>query len=254
MEPAPPRRVNDRACELRLSGGRDRPGWRAGRECSTGSRRRPRIPSRQPPGSAGSTGQRISMVTDDRRSATRLRRFDDDQVDPHRGSWESHPSRQRPALEHPAECRAEVRPLAPAERVLGQPEVPTGPPADLDEDDRRWWPRIEGDDVDLLPAHVEVTGKDRPALGGEAIRDERLRGVAEPLPRCSCRDRWPVHPPSLAIRAYASVGRVAGGATLVRRRHSRHAWRATESRRPSPHIDPTCAPGSNERTSWRPVA
>ncbi len=48
------------------------------------------------------------------------------------------------ALEEPAERRPEVSPLAPVERLLGEPEVAPAAPADLDEDDAGRRPRDRG--------------------------------------------------------------------------------------------------------------
>src|SRR5262249_32051684 len=77
--------------------------------------------------------------------------------------------------------RSNTDTFAMVDGLLGQTEVALRPPANLDHDEGGWRTRVDRDEVDLIPADVDVPAQDRPARTLEAFGDERLRGIARPL-------------------------------------------------------------------------
>ena len=106
-----------------------------------------------------------------------------------------------------SERRPEVAPLPPVECLLGEPEVAPRAPADLDQDDRPGWPRVERDQVDLLAPEPDVPSEDRPAEGHEVVGDQVLGGIPGALHRRPTRSWSALHPASLAAPAYPGVSR-----------------------------------------------
>ena len=151
------------------------------------------------------------MVTDPHARRRGDGRLDDDEVDTHRVTGEGKPVRERSGLHEAADRGPQVPPLAPVERLLRQPVVPPGPPADLDEHDAGRWPRIERHEVDLLPTDPDLAGQDRPAERDEPLGGERLSSIAGPLCRRAPARSTIVHPPNLTTTAYRAVG-CPGGA------------------------------------------
>ena len=92
-----------------------------------------------------------------------IARFDDDQVEAERQRWERGPVRQRPALEQPVRRGPHADTLAMVDGLLGQTEVAAATPPDLDDHERRRWPRIHGHEVDLAAADVDIPREDGPA-------------------------------------------------------------------------------------------
>lgn len=86
--------------------------------------------------------------------------------------------RKLAALQQPVRSRPNTPSLPVIDGLLGQPEVAVRPPADLDGDQgagRAW---VDGDQVELVPAHVDVPGQDRPAGRRQPVGDEGLGVVA----------------------------------------------------------------------------
>ena len=89
------------------------------------------------------------------------------------------------------------------DRLLGEAEVPAGPPADLDDHQRRGRTGVDRDEVELVATDVDVPGQDGPTQVPETRSDECLGGIAGPL---CCRSRRIAgsvrHPGIVAIGAY----------------------------------------------------
>ena len=78
--------------------------------------------------------------------------------------------------------------------LLRQPEGPADPPAHLDDDEGRRRSRVHSDEVQLVPADVDVARQDRPAGRDEVLRDEGLSGIAGALRRRPTGFRRIIHP------------------------------------------------------------
>jgi hypothetical protein len=129
--------------------------------------------------------------------------FDDDQVEPERQSWHRRAIRQDAPIEQPVGGGPHANALAMINGLLGQAEVPAGPPADLHDHQRRGRTWVDRDEVELVATHVDVPGKDRPAGVRESCSDERLGGIAGLLCRRSGRIVWSVrHDRILAAGPY----------------------------------------------------
>ena len=127
----------------------------------------------------------------------------DDQVEPERQPRHRRSIRQDASIEQPVRGRPDTDTLAMVDRLLGQPEVPAGPPADLDDDQGRGRTRVDRDEVELVATDVDVPGQDGPAGVRESRSDERLGGIAGLL---CCRShriaRSVRHPGIVAVGAY----------------------------------------------------
>jgi hypothetical protein len=99
----------------------------------------------------------------DQSSTLTFARLDDDQVDPDWKAGQRRAIGQSVRLGQPAYGRSEVASLAPVERLLGDTECPTRPPANLDNDDRGRGSRIDRQDIDLVSPKPEIASEDRPA-------------------------------------------------------------------------------------------
>ena len=102
--------------------------------------------------------------------------------------------------------------------LLGQAVGAAVPPADLDDDERSRGTGIDGHDVELVAADVDVPGEDRPAGIGQAIGDEGLGGIAGLLRRGPLMIAGSVrHRGIVAGTAYpARIGRSGGCRQLQR--------------------------------------
>ena len=131
-------------------------------------------------------------------------------------------------------------PLAMAERLLRQAEVPSPSPPHLDDDQGGRRPRVHGEQVHLVPSEPEVAGEDLPTLCLEPSGDQRLRRVPDPL----CRRR--------AAALHGDENRPRGlpppypgcGKRLL---DQRHPWRRSRDRR---GVRPT--PAGRDPRSARP--
>ncbi len=109
------------------------------------------------------------------------RGFDDDEVEP---QWQVRQTRsvgENAAFEQAVRRGSHSRPLPMVDGLLGQAELATRPPADLDGDQRAWWTRIDGHQVELVSTNVEIASQDRPTCVDQAARDEILRAVSGSL-------------------------------------------------------------------------
>jgi hypothetical protein len=75
----------------------------------------------------------------------------------------------------------EPSPLGVVDRLLRQSEAAACSPANLDEHERARWSRIDGNQVDLGPAHADLASEDLPANRRQAIGDQGLGGVTQAL-------------------------------------------------------------------------
>ena len=107
-----------------------------------------------------------------------ISRLHDHEVEPQREVRNLRPVRERPALQEPIGRGADPDTLAGTHRLLGQTKRPIGAPPDLDDHEYRRWPRVNADQVQLMPTDVHVPAEDRPASSGELIRNELLGGIA----------------------------------------------------------------------------
>jgi hypothetical protein len=123
--------------------------------------------------------------------------FERDDVDPERKRWEWRAVGQAVRLDEAAESRPEVAALPPRHGFLRQPVTALPSPANLDQDERGGWTRVNGQEVDLGPAEVEVSAQDAPSGLLELPGHEELPVVAQLLGRRS----GPRHPPILRIGA-----------------------------------------------------
>ena len=139
--------------------------------------------------------------------------LDDDQVEPERQPRHRRSIRQDASIEQPVGGRPDADTLAMVDRLLGQAEVPAGPPADLDDHQGRGWTGIDRDEVELVATDVDVPGQDGPAGVGESRSDERLGGIAGLLCCGSLRVAGPVrHPGIVGVDAYPPrIGRASRG-------------------------------------------
>src|SRR3954453_5133272 len=109
------------------------------------------------PSSDRATSHHVAMMPD------LVARPDCDEIEAEREPWHLRSIGQPSALEQ-AVCRSpDPDSLAMINGLLGQTVLATGPPADLDDDERRGWARVDGDDIDLVAADVDVPGQDGPA-------------------------------------------------------------------------------------------
>jgi hypothetical protein len=136
--------------------------------------------------------------------------LDDDDVEAERQE------RQRPAVgkgagrDHRPSRVSNVAALAVVDGFLGEAESPRAAEADLDDHEAsgRGWAGVDCDEVELVAADADVPGEDGPALGFEAMRDERLRLVASKLSgsagarRSSSRA---IHAPIVAARGLSPI-------------------------------------------------
>jgi hypothetical protein len=95
--------------------------------------------------------------------------------------------RERAPVEQAVGCGADSRPLAMIDRLLGQAEVAAVTPADLDDDERRRWTRVDRHEIELVTADMDVPGQDGPTSFRQARCDERLGAVTRQLGRRSHR-------------------------------------------------------------------
>jgi hypothetical protein len=107
--------------------------------------------------------------------------LDHDQVEPERQVRQWRPIREDATLEQAVCRRSNPRPFPMIDRLLGQAEVPPGPPADLDRDERPRWAGVDGHQVELVAADVDVPAQDRPTGRQQPVRDEVLGAVARTL-------------------------------------------------------------------------
>jgi hypothetical protein len=107
--------------------------------------------------------------------------LDDDQVEPEREMRNAYTRGQGAEVEQAVRRRAETRPLAMVDSLLGQAKGATAPPAHLHDHERRRWTRIDRDDVEFIPSDVDIPRQDRPAVIREPIGGRDLGRVAEVL-------------------------------------------------------------------------
>ena len=113
--------------------------------------------------------------------------LDDDQVEPERQPRHRRSIRQHAPIEQPVGGRPDADALAMVDGLLGEAEVPAGPPANLDDDERRGRTRVDRHEVELVATDMDVPGQDGPAGVRESRSDERLGGIARLLCRRSSR-------------------------------------------------------------------
>jgi hypothetical protein len=135
------------------------------------------------------------------------RRFHGDQVDPDRQSRDR-PAARQAVLQQPADGRSKMGSLAVVECLLGQSEVPTTAPADLDHNQARWWTRVDRHEIELVATDMDVPGKDGPTLIAQASSDQLLGGVTRQLSGRSTGGGTPtVHRPMIAGDPHRTVAR-----------------------------------------------
>jgi len=118
------------------------------------------------------------MVPDSGLSAHLNCRLNEHEIEPQREVWQRPAVREPAAVEQAESGLAHPSPLPPVERLLGQSEFAPRAPADLDGHEGPARARVDGNDVQLVTADVEVPGEDRPAEGLEAGGDQRLGRIA----------------------------------------------------------------------------
>jgi hypothetical protein len=118
------------------------------------------------------------VVPDSGLSARLDSRLNEHEIEPQREVWQRPAVRKPAAVEQPESGLPHPAPLPPVERFLRQPEFAPRAPADLDGHEGPARARVDGDDVQLVTADVEVPGEDRPAEGLEAGGDQSLGGIA----------------------------------------------------------------------------
>ena len=113
------------------------------------------------------------------------------------------PSGSDAAVEQPVRGRPDAGALAVVDGLLGQAEVAAGPPADLDDDQRRGRTRVDRHEVELVATDMDVPGQDGPAGFREPRSDERLGGITRLLRRRPRRVAGSVrHAGIVAVGAY----------------------------------------------------
>ena len=100
--------------------------------------------------------------------------LDNDQVEAQREPGEMGAARQVADLAEREARAVHARSLSPVDGVLRQSEVTAGTPAHLDDDQRSWRPRVDGDDVQLGSPHSDMRRQDLPAEPFQMARDHRL--------------------------------------------------------------------------------
>ena len=120
------------------------------------------------------------MVPEPDRSSSIGRWLDDDEVEPERQVRQS-PSVRQTAGDQRQRGAPKVTLLAPIQRLLRKAVPPVGPPPNLDDDERCRRPWIDGDDVQLVPAHPEVPPQERPVHPGKAAGDQLLCSISKRL-------------------------------------------------------------------------
>ena len=88
---------------------------------------------------------------------------------------------QRPTIEEAVGGLPDPDPLAMIDRLLWEAEGTVRAPAHLDDHECRRRTRVDGDQVDLVPADVDVPGEHRPSGCLESGGHERLGGVSGTL-------------------------------------------------------------------------
>ena len=73
------------------------------------------------------------------------------------------------------------------DRLLGQTESATRPPADLDHDERRGRTRVDRHEIEFVATDMDVPGQDGPTSFRESRRDELFGGITRLLGRRSRR-------------------------------------------------------------------
>ena len=141
--------------------------------------------------------------------ADTIPRFDDHEINPDRMRRQRDAARQAVGKE-PSDRRSQMRSLAVIERLLRQPEVAAGTPANLDDHELRWRAAVDRHDVQLAPTDPNVPAKDRPARPDEAIGHEVLRGIAGPLGGGPLGG-GPERPPELVAHRWNLAGRAHRG-------------------------------------------
>ena len=125
-------------------------------------------------------------------------RFHGDQVDHDRQSRDR-PSVGQAILEQSTDRRPQVGSLAMVERLLGEPEVASAAPADLDDDQARRRTRVDRHEIELVATDVDVPGQDGPAFLAQPSSDQLLGGVTRQLSGRSTGCGAPtVHRPMIA--------------------------------------------------------
>lgn len=133
-------------------------------------------------------------------------RLDHDDVEAKAELRERAAVRQRPGRDDRPGGVAEVTALAEVDRLLGQPERPARPEANLDEHQARRRARVDRHEIELVATDMDVPGQDRPAGLGQPLRDEGLGIVAGSLgPRAAPSHRLAIHGAIVAGGAYLAV-------------------------------------------------
>ena len=112
-------------------------------------------------------------------------RLDRDHVDTGSRPRHRRPIGQLTALADDPQRAAQTPDLVPIHGLLGQAEVPPRSPSDLDGDDRAGRSRIDREQIDLGTFDTHLVTEDPPALQGQSIGDESLRGITAELVRGS---------------------------------------------------------------------
>jgi hypothetical protein len=149
----------------------------------------------------------VTVVADPGRPRPVGGRLDQDEIETQREVWQRRPVGEPAAVEEAERRIAEPPPLAPVERLFGDPEVTSRPPADLDCNERRGRSGVDGNDVELATTDVDVAGKDRPPGGDEVVGDGRFGRVAQELTGGPHRGSLPSGPAPAITRRAALKGR-----------------------------------------------
>jgi hypothetical protein len=90
--------------------------------------------------------------------------------------------------------------LAEVERLFGESEVASAPPADLDHHEHRRRTRVDRHEVELVATDMDVPGEDGPARFDQPMSDQSFGGITRLLGRRS-REGW-----KLAVHARIVTG------------------------------------------------
>lgn len=138
------------------------------------------------------------MVTDPRLPSP-VARLDHDEVEPEWQSRDGVAVRERAAIEQPVRRLSDSGSLAVIDRLLGKPEAARAPPADLDDDERGRWTRVDRHEIELMAADMDVPGQDGPTSLDQPVQDQRFGGITRQLGRGPGRvGRWHIHTDSVA--------------------------------------------------------
>ena len=72
----------------------------------------------------------------------------------------------------------QARPFTAVDSLLGQPEVPTRAPSDLDYHERPLRPGVQRDEIEFRTTNPNVPAQNQPALALEVVRSEAFGSVA----------------------------------------------------------------------------